>query len=57
MSEERPSVDGSHVALAICAGGFVWLVFDSLFFGALAGAAAFLLLRRDARVDGGGDEE
>ncbi|WP_298913410.1 hypothetical protein [uncultured Algimonas sp.] len=57
MSEERFSADGSHIALAICAGSFVWLVFDSLVFGALASVATFLLLIRDAKADGEGGEE
>lgn len=42
----------SPLILAVLAGGFVWIVFDSLALGILAAAATFFLSRRDQRSDG-----
>ncbi|GLQ19729.1 hypothetical protein ACFFUB_14970 [Algimonas porphyrae] len=37
--------------LGLIVGGFVWIVFDSLFFGFLAAAAVIILRKRDERED------
>lgn len=51
MSGRIPAQFKSPIPLAMLAGGFVWIVFDSVFFGMLTAAATFVLSRRDQRSE------
>lgn len=51
MSEEEKNTVKSPLPMAIIVGGFIWIVSESLLFGALAGFLTLILMKRDARED------
>ena len=53
MAGQTPSAHKSPIVLGAVVGGFVWLVFDSLALGMIAGFATFILIQRDRKEDAG----
>lgn len=51
MANENLKSKASPFGLALIVGGFIWIVSESLLFGALAGFATIVLLKRDAKED------
>lgn len=51
MTGPAPSAHKSPLVFGAVVGGFVWLVFDSLALGLIAGFATFILIRRDRKED------
>lgn len=51
MSEGGNKTAKSALPAAIIVGGFVWIVFDSLVLGGVAGVLTLLLMKRDAKED------
>lgn len=51
MTKPNQPADKSPLVFGLVVGGFVWLVFDSVGLGIVAGFATFFLVKRDQQED------